>query len=120
MSNAIGNANELTSKIEIGLILETLSANYELSVAEKQNEINAIRNTDVFKYREQIFNQYTGNINGNTPYYYMENVRHPSFMLHPNLSNFVEAESLIYPIENTINILDKNITENFKDEEFLG
>lgn len=119
LSVEIYNANELTSEIELELILETLSANYELSVAEKQNEINEIRNNDVFKYRQQIFNQYTGNINGNTPYYYMENVRHPSFMLHPYLFNYVEFDNFKYPIENIYNLaseeLSNTIINNISD-----
>ena len=63
-----------------------------------------LRNSDTFKSREKIFKNYSGTDNAETPYYYMSNARHPSYMLHPYLSNYVENEEYDYAIANIANI----------------
>lgn len=115
LSNDIYVANEMSSVIELELILETLSVKYEDMTSVISSELDAIRNTDVFKYRNQLYTQYTGKSIGNTPYYYMANRRHPSFMLHPYLSNYIEKEEYLYPIENVTNIIIENASELIKN-----
>lgn len=78
-------------------------------------EIDIIRKSDLFKYRETLFKQYSGKKIGNTPWYYIENYTHPSFMVHPYLCNYIEKNDYNFPIENQANIEHTTQQELIKD-----
>lgn len=63
-------------------------------------------NDEWYKYKKKLFLKYTGQDMGDTPYYYLENQRHPSYQIHPCLSNFVEKINFSYPIKNLGSIAD--------------
>ena len=53
-----------------------------------------------YKYKCKLFMKYTGQDVGDTPHYYLENKVHPSYQIHPCLSNFVQKVDFSYPIMN--------------------
>jgi len=104
LSSDVLSANEMSSEIELQIILETLDVKYQDQIALKLNELNEIRNTDLFKYRQQLHEQYSGHNDCNTPYYYLNNERHPSFMIHPYVYNFSEKQTNEYNIDSIVNV----------------
>ena len=104
LSASIDNIGKLSAQIELEIILETLSSQFDEELGYKLAQISVLRNSDNFKSREKIFKNYSGTDNAETPYYYMSNARHPSYMLHPYLSNYVENEEYDYAIANIANI----------------
>lgn len=71
--------------------------------------------TDWYKYKQTLFYKYSGLSTGDTPYYYIENIKHPSYQIHPCLSNFIEYIDFSYPVKslagftkNTIEYIAKN------------
>lgn len=56
--------------------------------------------TDWYKYKVELFNKYSGLCTADTPYYYLENIKHPSYQIHPCLSNFIEYLDFSYPLQN--------------------
>ena len=59
-----------------------------------------------YKYKKKLFLKYTGQEVGDTPYYYAQNSVHPSYQIHPCLSNFIENVDYSYPIQNLAGIAD--------------
>jgi len=94
-------------------MLETLSSQFEEELGYKQTEIDVLRSSDVFKKRESMFKQYSGTDSANMPFYYMSNARHPSYMLHPCLSNYVESEEYDYNIDNIANLLNADESKKY-------
>ena len=74
--------------------------------------------------RPNSIDEYIGQADGNTPYYYFTNKTHPSYQIHPYLSSFVEMTDYTFAIENITNVaidnvqkqLQKNI-DNFIDDD---
>ena len=127
LSDSIAEAGELSSVVGLDVLLETLSAQYENEAAEKQSELCLLRGSDLFKYREQVHQQYTGRSTGDTPWYYLKNTWHPSYMLHPCLCNFVEKTQYDYPVDNIVNVdvsstaaeLSSSIDDYVDDDGYL-
>lgn len=115
LSVNIVNANAMLSSIELNTLLELLSNDYEQTLTKMSTEIDIIRKSDLFKYRETLFKQYSGKKIGNTPWYYIENYTHPSFMVHPYLCNYIEKNDYNFPIENQANIEHTTQQELIKD-----
>lgn len=57
-------------------------------------------NSEWYKYKTDLFKKYTGQQIGETPYYYLENKKHPSYHIHPCMKNFVEKQNFSYPIDS--------------------
>ena len=113
LSTTLNDIGKLDSKIELEIMLETLSSQFEEELGYKQTEIDVLRSSDVFKKRERMFKQYSGTDSADVPFYYMSNVRHPSYMLHPCLSNYVESEEYDYHIDNIANLLNADESKKY-------
>lgn len=50
-----------------------------------------------------LYDEYSADIMSEYPYYYFSNTRHPSYQLHPFLSNFIQKDDYIWPVQNTVN-----------------
>lgn len=59
-----------------------------------------------YKYKRQLFLKYIGQQVGDTPYYYLQNSTHPSYQIHPCLSNFIQKVDFSYPIQNLGGVAD--------------
>lgn len=59
-----------------------------------------------YQYKKSLFLKYTGQEVGETPYYYLDNSVHPSYQIHPCLSNFIEKVDFSYPIKNLGGVAD--------------
>lgn len=68
-------------------------------------------NTDWYHYKQDLFNRYTGLSTSDIPFYYIENVKHPSYQIHPCLSNFIEYVDYSFPINNLANLAQKSIDD---------
>ena len=124
LSIAMQNANELSSIIQLDTILEQLSTKYDMMSSVMQEEIRQIECTDEHKYRQALFYAYSGQQGCNMPYYYLANTRHPSFMVHPYIYNFIEKDDIQYAVDNIQNtdintgLLElKNSISNYIDED---
>lgn len=113
LSTTLYNIGKLSVTAELEIMLETLSSQFEEELGYKQTEIDVLRSSDVFKHRENVFKQYSGTSNADTPFYYMSNVRHPSYMLHPYLSNYVESEEYDYDVDNIANLLNPDESKQY-------
>ena len=85
-------------------------------IIELKNQKIDIQKSDFSQHKEALFYKYTGNISGEIPFYYIKNSDHPSYTIHPYLSNFIEAVDFSYSIENmpqlTENLMYDLISEN--------
>lgn len=63
----------------------------------------------ILSSKEALFSKYTGLSVGSIPYMNLENKRHPSYQIHPCLSNFVEIDDVLYPIQNTVALVNDNL-----------
>lgn len=68
-----------------------------------------------YKYKQQLFLKYTGQQVGDTPYYYIQNSIHPSYQIHPCLSNFIQKVDFSYPIQNLGGVAD-TVLKQYEDK----
>ena len=86
----------------------------KFSLLDTVQEVSAAldyTNDEWYKYKAKLFMKYTGQIVGDTPYYYLENKVHPSYQIHPCLSNFIEKVDFSYPIMNLGGMADDVLTQ---------
>ena len=67
-------------------------------------------------YKEDLYYRYTGNTNSENPFYYYDNTIHPSYQIHPFLSNFMEVYDFSYPIQNIATIAKDEILQLVKNK----
>lgn len=72
-------------------------------------------NTDWYKYKSQLFQKYSGLSTSDLPFYYIENTRHPSYQIHPCLSNFIEAIDYQFPINGLVGLAESTIRDIVKN-----
>lgn len=116
LAEAIRDINEYiqtrlnsTDYVELKSLSAILSSYYLdqfslLSCREILSERLDYTDSDWYKYKKELFLKYTGTKVGHTPYYTIENVKHPSYQIHPCLSNFIEKLDFSYPIGNLAGI----------------
>ena len=91
------------------VISDFLSSDIQISgvAVSVFNALSAYDN--ILSAKEVLFRKYTGLSIGEMPYMNLENRKHPSYQIHPCLSNFVEIDDMLYPIENTVALVNENL-----------
>ena len=104
--------------------LDDLSANLKNFITDQASIFDCVNDisekldytkTDWYQYKEKLFYKYTGLSTSDLPFYYIENVKHPSYQIHPCLSNFIEYVDYSFPIKNLANIAEETISNIAKD-----
>ena len=82
------------------------------------SEGNIVIQTDsaLSAYKQDLYYRYTGNSNGENPFYYYSNTIHPSYQIHPCLCSFMELEDYSYPIENIATVAKDEIISLIKTQ----
>lgn len=127
--------NILKTKFNYGKLSQFLQYIYEsgaekMYISKNENNETVINYTDLSgqlnqlaldkklsnefdEYKRQLFLKYIGQFEGYFPYQYIDNIKHPSFQLHPYIKNFIKHSSNNYPVKNITKFLNTDI-DNIK------
>ena len=99
-------------------LYDFLSAVFDIGADKtyRQNgELCSVAPDALSSKKADMFYSYMGLSDSAEPYCNIKNQRHPSYQIHPYLSNFMEYFDYSYPIENTVNIAAENVRALLRD-----
>ena len=99
-------------------LYDFLSAVFDIGADKtyRQNgELCSVAPDALSSKKADMFYSYMGLSDSAEPYCNIKNQRHPSYQIHPYLSNFMEYFDYSYPIENTVNIAAENVRTLLRD-----